>query len=70
MQQIFTTLVTWRQLEQYLFPRLRTIWKSTPFRKAAPLDPDRNVFLHKVREGPSSSPYCTAAVCAWCMQLL
>lgn len=48
MQQIFTTLVTWRQLEQYLFPRLRTIWKSTPFRKAAPLDPDRNVFLHKV----------------------
>lgn len=57
MQQIFTTLVTWRQLEQYLFPRLRTIWKSTPFRKAAPLDPDRNVFLHKVREGPSS-PYC------------
>lgn len=48
MQQIFTTLVTWRQLEQYLFPRLRTIWKSTPFRKAAPLDPDRNVFLQKV----------------------
>eukprot|EP00903_Cladosiphon_okamuranus_P011737 g11035.t1 len=47
MQQIFTTLVTWRQLEQYLFPRLRTIWKSTPFRKAAPLDPDRNVFLNK-----------------------
>lgn len=49
MQQIFTTLVTWRQLEQYLFPRLRTIWKTTPFRKAAPLDPDRNVFLQKVR---------------------
>lgn len=48
MQQIFTTLVTWRQLEQYLFPRLRAIWKATPFRKAAPLDPDRNVFLHKV----------------------
>ncbi|CAM9228787.1 unnamed protein product [Ectocarpus fasciculatus] len=45
MQQIFTTLVTWSQLEQYLFPRLRDIWKKTPFRKAAPLDPDRNVFL-------------------------
>lgn len=48
MQQIFTTLVTWRQLEQYLFPRLRDIWKSAPFRRAAPLDPDRNVFLRKV----------------------
>ncbi|CAN0457802.1 unnamed protein product, partial [Laminaria digitata] len=32
MQQIFTTLVTWRQLEQYLFPRLRDIWQKTPFR--------------------------------------
>lgn len=48
MQQIFTTLVTWSQLEQYLFPRLRDIWKKTPFRKAAPLDPDRNVFLGEV----------------------
>ncbi|CAM9647333.1 unnamed protein product, partial [Hapterophycus canaliculatus] len=47
MQQIFTTLVTWRQLEQYLFPRLRDIWKTAPFRKASPLDPDRNVFLRK-----------------------
>lgn len=49
MQQIFTTLVTWRQLEQYLFPRLRDIWKMTPFRKPAPLDPNRNVFLREVR---------------------
>lgn len=48
MQQIFTTLVTWRQLEQYLFPYLRTIWKTAPFRKAAPLDRDRNVFLREV----------------------
>lgn len=48
MQQIFTTLVTWRQLEQYLFPRLRDVWKKTPFRKPAPLDPNRNVFLREV----------------------
>lgn len=61
MQQIFTTLVTWRQLEQYLFPRLRTIWKTTPFRKAAPLDPDRNVFLHKVGWGCVCRAVHTAA---------
>ncbi|CAN0152181.1 unnamed protein product [Discosporangium mesarthrocarpum] len=49
MQQIFTTLVTWSQLEQYLFPRLRAIWKTIPFRRAGPLDldPQQNVFLRQ-----------------------
>eukprot|EP00904_Undaria_pinnatifida_P007460 jgi/Undpi1/3844/HiC_scaffold_16.g07213.m1 len=66
MQQIFTTLVSrtyksydiicipsiiLQYLEQYLFPRLRDIWQNAPFRKAAPLDANRNVFLHKVGDG-------------------
>lgn len=41
--------VTWNQLEQYLFPRLRDMWKMIPFRKAKPLDGAQNVFLRKVR---------------------
>ena len=45
---IITRQVTWRQLEQYLFPRLRDIWQKTPFRRATPLDPSRNVYLRKV----------------------
>lgn len=46
----FTTQVTWRQMEQYLFPRLRDIWDTTPFRKGKPLDPNANVFLRKVKD--------------------
>lgn len=40
--------VTWRQLEQYVFPRLRDMWKKQLFRRAQPLDPNTNVFLRKV----------------------
>lgn len=49
--------ITWRQLEQYLFPRLRDVWKNMPFRQATSIDATRNVFLRTVSEIPIVARY-------------